>query len=82
MYLNVAETGKGIFGVEAAAQTYFNKSAKNLTRSEAAKIAASLPNPKLYTVKPISKKVLDRYDDIMRQMNNIERDPDIQALIK
>ena len=82
MYLNVAETGKGIFGVEAAAKTYFNKSAKNLTRSEAAKIAASLPNPKLYTVKPISKKVLDRCDDIMRQMNNIERDPDIQALIK
>ena len=82
MYLNVAETGKGIFGVEVAAKTYFNKSAKNLTRSEAAKIAASLPNPKLYTVKPISKKVLDRYDDIMRQMNNIERDPDIQALIK
>ena len=82
MYLNVAETGKGIFGVEAAAKTYFNKSAKNLTRSEAAKIAASLPNPKLYTVKPISKKVSDRYDDIMRQMNNIERDPDIQALIR
>jgi monofunctional glycosyltransferase len=82
MYLNVAEMGKGIFGIEAAAKAYFNKSAKNLTRAEAAKIAASLPNPKLYTVKPISRRVLERYDDIMRQMNNIEGDPDIQALIK
>ena len=82
MYLNVAETGKGIFGVQAASKAYFNKEAKNLTVSEAAKIAASLPNPKMYTVKPISKKVQNRYDDIMRQMNNLQGDADIQALIK
>jgi len=82
MYLNVAETGKGIFGVQAASKAYFNKDAKNLTRSEAAKIAASLPNPKMYTVKPISKKVQNRYDDIMRQMNNLQGDADIQTLIK
>ena len=81
-YLNVAEMGKGIFGIEAASRAYFNKSAKNLSRAEAAKIAASLPNPKLYTVKPISKKVSNRYDDIMRQMNNLEGDADIRALIK
>ncbi|MEP7110899.1 MAG: monofunctional biosynthetic peptidoglycan transglycosylase [Ferruginibacter sp.] len=80
-YLNVAEMGKGIFGIQAASKAYFNKNAKDLTRSEAAKIAASLPNPKMYTVKPISKKVLDRYDDIMRQMNNLEGDEDIQKLI-
>ncbi len=81
-YLNVAETGKGIFGVQAASKAYFNKDAKNLTPSEAAKIAASLPNPKMYTVKPISKKVQNRYDDIMRQMNNLRGDAEIQALIK
>ncbi len=81
-YLNVAEMGKGIFGIQAASKAYFNKNAKNLTRSEAAKVAASLPNPKMYTVKPISKKVLDRYDDIMRQMNNLEGDADIQKIIK
>jgi monofunctional biosynthetic peptidoglycan transglycosylase len=81
-YLNVAEMGKGIFGIQAAARAYFNKNAKDLTRSEAAKIAACLPNPKLYTVKPISKKVLDRYDDIMRQMNNLEGDEEIQKLIR
>ena len=81
-YLNVAEMGKGIFGIQAASKAYFYKSAKNLTRSEAAKVAASLPNPKMYTVKPISKKVLDRYDDIMRQMNNLQGDADIQKIIK
>ena len=81
-YLNVAEMGKGIFGIQAASRAYFNKKAKDLTRSEAAKIAASLPNPKMYTVKPISKKVLDRYDDIMRQMNNLQGSVDIQRMIK
>jgi monofunctional biosynthetic peptidoglycan transglycosylase len=81
-YLNVSEMGKGIFGIQAASKTYFNKDAKDLTKSEAAKIAASLPNPKMYTVKPISKKVSDRYDDIMRQMNNLAGDEDIQKIIK
>ena len=81
-YLNVAEMGEGIFGIEAASNSYFKKSANNISRTDAAKIAASLPNPKLYTVKPISKKVLNRYDDIMIQMNNLEGDADIQKLIK
>lgn len=81
-YLNVAEMGEGIFGIEAASNAYFKKSAKNISRSDAAKIAASLPNPKMYTVKPISKKVLNRYDDIMIQMNNLEGDDDIKKLIK
>ena len=81
-YLNVAEMGEGIFGIEAASNAYFKKSAKNISRTDAAKIAASLPNPKLYTVKPISKKVLNRYDDIMIQMNNLEGDDDIKKLIK
>jgi len=81
-YLNVAEMGEGIFGIEATSNSYFKKSAKKISRSDAAKIAACLPNPKLYTVKPISKKVLNRYDDIMIQMNNLEGDADIQKLIK
>jgi len=74
--------GKGIFGVQAAAKAYFKKDAKNLSRSEAAKIAACLPNPKIYTVKPMSRKVSQRYDDIMRQMNNLGGDPDIKSIIK
>ncbi len=80
-YLNVAEMGRGIFGVQAAAKAYFNKDAKNLTRAEAAMIAACLPNPKEYTVKPLSRYVANRYDNILQQMNNLEGDPDIKALL-
>ncbi len=80
-YLNVIETGPGIFGVQAAAKSYFNKDAKDLTRSEAAMIAACLPSPKRYTIKPMSGHVRLRYDDIMIQMNNLEPDPDIQEII-
>jgi len=81
-YLNIAEMGRGIFGVQAAAKKYFNKDAKDLTRGEAAQIAACLPNPKKYTVKPLSNYVANRYDDIMRQMNNLEGDPDVAEIIK
>lgn len=80
-YLNVAEMGRGIFGVQAAAKAYFNKDAKNLTRAEAAMIAACLPNPKEYTVKPLSRYVANRYDNILQQMNNLEGDPDIKELL-
>ena len=44
-YLNVAEWGRGVFGAEAAAQVHFHKSARDLTRREAALLATSLPNP-------------------------------------
>lgn len=81
-YLNIAEMGKGIFGVQAAARAYFNKDAKNLTRKEAAMIAACLPNPKKFTVKPACRYVTVRAGRIMVQMNNLEGDPDIDALLK
>ncbi|WP_127132629.1 monofunctional biosynthetic peptidoglycan transglycosylase [Pseudoflavitalea rhizosphaerae] len=82
MYLNIAEMGPGIFGIEAAAQNYFKKPAKQLTRQEAAMIAACLPNPKKYTVKPLSSFVANKYPWVMRQMNNLQNDPDIQTLIQ
>jgi len=82
VYLNTIEMGKGIYGIEAAAQAYFKKSAKNLTRTEAAQIIACLPNPKSYTVKPQSRFVSWKYKWILRQMNNIQSDPDVQALMK
>ena len=81
-YLNVAEMGPGIFGVQAAAKAYFNKDAKDLTRSEAAMIASCLPNPKKFTVKPLSRYVARRSSLLIRQMNNLEQDPDIKALLK
>ena len=82
MYLNVAEMGKGIFGVQAAAKSYFNKDAKDLTRQEAATIAACMPNPVKYTVKPLHRYVAARSARILRQMNNIDSDPDIVELLK
>ncbi|MEY3945539.1 MAG: hypothetical protein RJB03_245 [Bacteroidota bacterium] len=81
VYLNEAEMGKGIFGIEAASRKYFNKSAAKLTRTEAAMIAASLPNPVKYTVKPVSRYVSKKYPWVLRQMGNLEGDPDIRAII-
>jgi monofunctional biosynthetic peptidoglycan transglycosylase len=81
VYLNVAEMGSGIFGIEAASQEYFNKPAKKLSRKEAAMIAAALPNPKTYIVKPPSRYVSQRYLWIMSQMHNLENKPEIELLI-
>ena len=81
VYLNVAEMGKGVFGAEAAAQKYFKKPAKKLTRTESAKIAACLPNPIKYTVNPPSSYIIKRYPWVMRQMNNLKDDADIQRLL-
>lgn len=49
LYLNIAEWGEGVFGAEAAARTYFGKSASELSAMEAARLAASLPNPVRYS---------------------------------
>ncbi|HSR38445.1 MAG TPA: monofunctional biosynthetic peptidoglycan transglycosylase, partial [Phnomibacter sp.] len=81
LYLNVAEMGEGVFGVEAASQRYFGKPASKLSRAEAAKLAACLPNPKKYTVKPLSGYVSRRSGWVLRQMNNLDSDPDIQQLL-
>jgi monofunctional biosynthetic peptidoglycan transglycosylase len=81
MYLNVIEMGDGIFGAEMAAQKYFNKSAKSLTRQEAAMIAACLPNPKRWKVRPLSNYVSARSRWVMRQMGLLEPDPDVQRVI-
>jgi monofunctional glycosyltransferase len=82
VYLNVIEMGPGIFGAEAAAQSYFGKPAKALTRKEAAMIAACLPNPRRYTVKPVSPYVRGRSNWVLVQMLFLERDPDVQAVIR
>ena len=68
VYLNVAEMGKMTFGVEAASLRYYNKSAKKLTRYEAARIAAVLPNPVRFSIKNPSGYVQKRTGQIVRQM--------------
>ncbi len=81
VYLNVIEMGDGIFGIEMAANKYFKKPASNLSRQEAAMIAACLPNPKRYLVSPPSGFVTYRANNIARQMNNLSTDADIQRVI-
>ncbi len=82
MYLNVIETGPGIFGVEAASRKYFHKSAKKLYRTEAAMIAACLPNPKKIRVRPPSPYLNKRYPQILAQMDNLEPDEGVQKLLR
>lgn len=82
VYLNVSEMGRGVYGIEAAAQKNFGKSARKLSRNEAAMIAASLPNPKIYTVKPLSRHVASRSGWILIQMRNLEKDPDVLPLLQ
>ncbi|MEA1851122.1 MULTISPECIES: monofunctional biosynthetic peptidoglycan transglycosylase [Chryseobacterium] len=70
-YLNSIEMGQGVFGVEAASKYYFGKSSKDLTVSEAAWIAAVLPNPKKYDPKNPSAYLRKKHNWIMRQMRNV-----------
>lgn len=81
VYVNVIEMGKGIYGAEAASQAYFGKPAKNLSRREAAMIAAGLPNPKVFTVKPLHKQVAVRSAWVIGQMAFLEKDPDVQEVV-
>ncbi|OJS99563.1 monofunctional biosynthetic peptidoglycan transglycosylase [Marinobacter nauticus] len=68
VYLNIAEFGPGIYGVEAASQAYFGKPARYLSQAQAARLAAVLPNPKVLSVNSPSAYVQERVDWIQRQM--------------
>lgn len=71
VYLNIAEFGYGIFGVEAASRYYFKKSAKNLTQNEAALLASVLPNPIIYKANKPSALVRKKQQWILRQMGSL-----------
>ena len=62
VYLNIAETGKGVFGVEAAAQKYFGCSAAKLNTHQAVSIACVLPNPLKRNPKTVSQKNQSKYN--------------------
>lgn len=68
VYLNIVEFGDGVYGVEAASQTFFKKPAKRLRPSEAALLAAVLPNPRRFKANAPSGYVRGRQAWIMRQM--------------
>ncbi len=74
VYLNIAEWGDGLFGAEAAAQARFGKSAKNLTKDEAALLAAVLPNPWKWRVDPPGPYVRERAYTIRARMDQVKRD--------
>jgi len=71
VYLNIAEFGPGIFGVEAASQHYFHKPASRLTAADAALLAAVLPNPIRYRAAAPSGYVRSRQQWILRQMRQL-----------
>jgi len=72
IYLNVAEWGVGVFGIEAAAQHYFNRSASQLTARQAAWLAAILPSPKRYDLDRRSRWIERKTGIIMRRMPQVQ----------
>jgi monofunctional biosynthetic peptidoglycan transglycosylase len=81
VYLNVAEFGKGVYGVGAASQSFFEKPAARLSAADAAMLAAVLPSPKRFRVTAASAYVRKRQQWILGQMRAIAKDPAIDALI-
>jgi len=71
IYLNIAEFGSGTYGAEAAAQRFFHKPAARLTRSDAAVLAAVLPNPRRYSAAAPSRFIQQRRDWILSQMQTL-----------
>jgi monofunctional biosynthetic peptidoglycan transglycosylase len=72
LYLNVIEWGDGVYGAEAAARTYFNKSASNLTREEAAFLSAMIPSPlNVFNPQKNRKRVVRRQRVILKYMNSM-----------
>lgn len=71
VYLNVIEMGDGIYGAEAAAQSYYGKSCRDLTRSEAAMIAACFPNPIRWTPLHPTRFIRHRHYLIMQNIRRM-----------
>jgi monofunctional biosynthetic peptidoglycan transglycosylase len=71
VYLNVAEFGRGVYGVEAASRYYFGRPAKRLNAEQSALLAAVLPNPRRFKVNAPSHYVLNRQYWILSQMRGL-----------
>jgi monofunctional glycosyltransferase len=71
VYLNSIEMGDGVYGAEAASKHWFHKSAKNLTKYEAASIAVILPNPRKYKARNSSSYIERRKNKTLRVMRQV-----------
>ena len=72
IYLNVIEWGNGVFGAEAAARHYYRVSASQLSASQAAKLAAMVPNPRYYDTHREARGLLRKTNIILRRMGESE----------
>ncbi len=81
IYLNIAEFGRGIYGVEAAARHYFDKSAVDLTVTEAVELAASLPSPVKSNPATRSSYFMRHRDTILARVQPPELGPDMSVII-
>jgi monofunctional biosynthetic peptidoglycan transglycosylase len=75
LYLNVIEWGDGIYGAEAAARTYFRKSAADLSPSESALLAAAITNPHVFSPAHPTPRLLRRQKMVMRRMGAVTPPP-------
>ncbi len=80
VYLNIVEFGDGVYGAEAAARTFFGKPAKRLTPSEAALLAAVLPNPHKFHASAPSEYIRGRQAWILNQMRQLGGDQVVKDL--
>jgi monofunctional glycosyltransferase len=77
IYVNIVEWGRGTFGIEAAARTYFGKSTSALTMDEAARLAAVIPSPLRHRPDADSKYVLRRKAIVLNRMQSRKWLPDV-----
>ena len=82
MYLNVAQFGDGIYGVQAAAERFWHEPARGLSSEEAALLAAVLPNPRILHADRPSAYVLERRDWILEQMRELGGEGYLRAIEK
>ena len=81
LYLNVIEWGDGIYGAEAAARTYFHKSASDLSASESALLAAAIANPRVLSPAHPSPRLLRRQKMVMRRMGAVTPPPVVAGAV-
>jgi monofunctional biosynthetic peptidoglycan transglycosylase len=82
IYLNVAEFGTGVFGVEAASQQFFHKPARNLSRYEAALLVAVLPNPKVRHAEKPRPYVAQRASLLVNRAYGVRADGLASCMVK